>query len=58
MDVLFASPSQEERPSFSLFSINCVFSIQRSLEEAEEYIERRLKKLQQYPETGAYKNIF
>ena len=58
MDVLFASPSQEERPSFSLFSVNWVFSLQRTLEEAEEYIERRLNELQQYPETGAYKNIF
>ena len=58
MDVLSVPPSQEERPSFSLSIINCVFSMQSHLEEAEKDIERSMKEPEQYQQTGAYKNIF
>ena len=58
MDILSVRFSQEERPSFYFIIINGVFSMQWSLEEEEKDIERCMKQLELYPQTGAYKNIF
>ena len=40
MYILFAPHLPEERRSFSLLNINCVFSMQRHLEEVEKELEQ------------------
>lgn len=47
-------PSQEERPNFSLFGINCVFLMQSHLEEAEK--ERCTKELDKNRQNDANGN--
>ena len=42
--VLFIPPLPEKRRSFPLFNINCVFSMQRYLEEVEKELEQNQQK--------------